>query len=152
MMDQQNLGTTRPASADPAAIALALFLRIGSALLIRGVYLLDHQPLGFNRDHILTAGLVLDKERYSDATRQAQFVRDLVHLLNQLPAAQGAAITSDLPASGAESVPIHINGRPEPRTGEPRTHVGGPLRSPHPLRVEIPEALLRPQDREDDRD
>ena len=37
-------------------IAIALFLLIGSCLLIRGVYLLDHQELGFNHDHLLTAG------------------------------------------------------------------------------------------------
>ena len=57
-------------------IALALFLLIGSCLLIRGVYLLDHQKLGFNHDHLLTAGLVLDQARYADSAKQIQFVRE----------------------------------------------------------------------------
>ena len=33
-------------------IAMALFLLIGSCLLIRGVYLIDHQELGFHTDHL----------------------------------------------------------------------------------------------------
>ena len=102
-------------------IALALLLLIGSTLLIRGVYLLDHQKLGFNRDHLLTAGLVLDKARYADSTKQDRFVRSLEGRLNQVPGVQGTAVTTDLPASGAGSVPIHIKGKPEPRMDEHRS-------------------------------
>jgi hypothetical protein len=42
---------------------MALFLLIGSGQLIRAVYLLDHQKLGFAHDHLLTAGIVLDQAR-----------------------------------------------------------------------------------------
>jgi hypothetical protein len=54
-------------------ITLALFLLIGSCLLIRGVFLLDHQKLGFRTDHVLTAGIALDHARYGDATKQLVF-------------------------------------------------------------------------------
>jgi predicted permease len=104
-------------------IALALFLLVGSGLLIRGVYRLDHQKLGFDHDRLLTAGLVLDKARYPDSTKQHSFVRSLVGRLDQIPGVQGAAVVSDLPASGPGSVPIHIKGRPESRTNEQHTAV-----------------------------
>jgi putative ABC transport system permease protein len=102
-------------------IALALFLLIGSCLLIRGVYLLGHQKLGFRHDHVLTAGLVLDKARYADSAKQDQFVRGLAAQLRQIPGVEQVAVASDLPASWAGSVPIHIKGQPESRSNQQRT-------------------------------
>jgi putative ABC transport system permease protein len=102
-------------------IALALFLLIGSCVLIRGVYELDHQKLGFSHDHLLTAGIQLDKARYADATKQAQFVREAMGRLQQIPGVQIVAVASDLPASGPGSVPIHIKGQPESQANEVHT-------------------------------
>jgi predicted permease len=102
-------------------IALAMFLLIGSCLLIRGVYLLDHQKLGFNHDHLLTAGIGLDEARYADASRQNQFVRNLIAQLQPIPGVKGVAIASNLPASGLGSVAIHIEGQQESRTSEQRS-------------------------------
>jgi predicted permease len=104
-----------------AEIAIALFLLIGSCLLIRGVYLIDHQELGFNHDHLLTAGVVLDKARYADAAKQNQLARSLVMQMQQLPGVEGAAIASDLPASGPGSVSIHIKGQQPSRSNEQHT-------------------------------
>ena len=105
-------------------IALALFLLIGSCLLIRGVYFLDHQQLGFKYDHLLTAGLVLDQARYVDSTKQSQFVRSLVAQLQRIPGVELAAVTSDLPSSGPGNVQIHIKGQPETRSNEQYTAAG----------------------------
>jgi putative ABC transport system permease protein len=102
-------------------IALALFLMIGSCLMIRAVYLLDHQQLGFKHDHLLTAGLVLDQARYVDSTKQSQFVRSLVAQLQQIPGVEQVAVASDLPSSGPGSVPIHIRGQQETRSNEQST-------------------------------
>jgi putative ABC transport system permease protein len=102
-------------------IALALFLLIGSCLLIRGVYFLDHQPLGFKQDHLMTAGLVLDQARYVDSTKQSQFVRNLSAQLQQIPGVELAAVASDLPSSGPSSVQIHIKGQQETRSNEQYT-------------------------------
>jgi predicted permease len=102
-------------------IALALFLLIGSCLLIRGVYLLDHQKLGFRHDHLLTAGLVLDKARYADASKQDQFVRKLLTEMQQISGVERVAVASGLPASGLGSVPIHIKGQAEARSNEQHT-------------------------------
>jgi predicted permease len=102
-------------------IALALFLLIGTGLLIRGVYLLDHQKLGFSHDHLLTAGLVLDKARYPDSAKQDQFVRDMIAQLRQIPGIAEVAVASNLPATGPGNVSIHIKGQPELHSNETRT-------------------------------
>jgi predicted permease len=94
-------------------ISLALFLLIGSCLLIRGVYLLDHQKLGFRHDHLLTAGLVLDKARYADSAKQNQLVQSLVAQMRHTPGVERAAATSDLPGTGFKNyASIHIKGQP----------------------------------------
>jgi predicted permease len=102
-------------------IAMALFLLTGSGLLIRGVYVLDHQKLGFAHDHLFTAGVVLDQARYPDAVKQKQFVHSLTAQLEQVPRAESVAVASDLPATGPGSVPIQIKGRTEAHTGEQHT-------------------------------
>ncbi len=94
-------------------IALALFLLIGSSLLIRGIYLLDHQKLGFRTDHLLTAGVGLDDTRYSDGSHQLLFVHSLIRRLEQIPGIEDVAIASYLPATSGDSVPIHIKGEGE---------------------------------------
>ena len=94
-------------------IALALFLLIGTGLLIRGLYVLEHQNLGFQPDHLLTAGVTLDSARYKDAAQQTSFVRDIISRLQQIPGAAAFAVTSDLPATGPGSVTVQIKGEPE---------------------------------------
>jgi putative ABC transport system permease protein len=94
-------------------IALAFTLLVGSGLLIRGIYVLEHQAIGFRHDHLLTAGMTIDQARYSDASRQIQFVRSLVPSLRSMPGVEDAAVVSDLPATGPGSVPFHIKGQPE---------------------------------------
>jgi putative ABC transport system permease protein len=102
-------------------IALALFLLIGTGLLIRGVYLLEHQNLGFQADHLLTAGISLDSARYKDAAQQTSFVRDITSRLQHIPGADAVAVTSDLPASGSSSVTVQIKGEPDLPANQART-------------------------------
>jgi predicted permease len=94
-------------------IALALFLLIGTGLLIRGIYVLEHQNLGFPPDHLLTAGATLDNARYNDAAQQASFVRNLISRVQHIPGADAVAVTSDLPATGPGSVTVQIKGEPD---------------------------------------
>ena len=95
-------------------IALALFLLVGTGLLFRGIFLIEHQNLGFQADHLLTAGLTLDNARYKDASRQTLFVRDLISRLQHLPGTEAVAAASDLPATGPGSVTFRIiKGQPD---------------------------------------
>ena len=93
-------------------VAVALFLLIGTCLLIRGIYVLDNQDLGFVHDHLLTAGAVLDQSRYPDASKQDEFVRSALTQLQSVPGVESAAVASDLPATGAGSVNLHFKAQP----------------------------------------
>jgi predicted permease len=94
-------------------IALALFLLVGTGLLIRGIFLIEHQNLGFRVDHLLTAGVTLDTARYKDASQRALFVRGVIPRLQNIPGAETVAVTSDLPATGPSSVPLQVKGQPD---------------------------------------
>ena len=94
-------------------IAVALFLLVGTGLLFRGIFMIEHQKLGFHADHLLTANVVLDDARYKDASQQSLFVRNLLPQLTQLPGVEAAAATSDLPAAGPGAVTFRVQGQPE---------------------------------------
>jgi predicted permease len=94
-------------------IALALFLLVGTGLLIRGIFQIEHQSLGFNADHLLTAAVTLDTAHYKDANQQSAFVRDILPRLQRLPGAQAVAVTSDLPSTGPGTVTLQIKGQPD---------------------------------------
>jgi predicted permease len=94
-------------------IAMALFLLVGTGLLFRGIFLIEHQNLGFRADHLLTAGVTLDNARYKDASQQTLFVRDLIPRLQQIPGAEIVAAASELPATGPGDVTLRIKGQPE---------------------------------------
>ncbi|HYM76862.1 MAG TPA: ABC transporter permease [Candidatus Dormibacteraeota bacterium] len=94
-------------------IALALFLLVGTGLLFVTMFRIEHQKLGFQPDHLLTAGITLDDARYKDHSHQEAFVRDLLPRLRQIPSAELIAVTSDLPATGLGAVNIRIQGQPE---------------------------------------
>jgi predicted permease len=100
-------------------IALALFLLVGTGLLLHGIFLLEHQNLGFRADHLLTAGVTLDKARYKDAAQQTLFVQDLIPRLQKIPGAEAAAAGSDLPATGPGTVTLKIKGRPDLPASQP---------------------------------
>jgi predicted permease len=94
-------------------ISLALFLLIGAGLLIRGLFLIERQDLGFHADHLLTAGVTLDNSRYKGASEQVLFVRDVMPLLEHIPGSEAVAAASDLPATGPDSITLRIKGQPE---------------------------------------
>lgn len=102
-------------------IAFALCLLTGTSLLIRGVFLLDHQKLGFRTDHLLTASAALDQTRYGDDSHQLLFVRSLIRSLQQIPGIEDAAVASGLPAVNPGKVLIHIEGEPKLPANEERS-------------------------------
>lgn len=104
-----------------AEIALALLLLVGTGLLVRGLYLLTHQNLGFSPDHLLTAGVTLDKTRYKEASQQTRFAEDMLPRLKQIPGVEAGAISSDLPANGPGSVTFLVKGEPAPENQRPTT-------------------------------
>jgi putative ABC transport system permease protein len=100
-------------------IALALFLLVGTGLLFRGIFLLEHQNLGFRTDHLLTASVTLDKARYKDAPQQILFVQNLIPRLREIPGTEAVAAGSDLPATGPGTVTLKIKGQPDLPANQP---------------------------------
>ena len=94
-------------------IALAMFLLVGSGLLIHGLTAIHHQNLGFRTDHLLTAGVTLDSTQYKDASQQAAFMRNVLLRLQEIPSAEAVAATSDLPATGPGKVTFLLKGQAE---------------------------------------
>ena len=94
-------------------IALSLFLLVGTGLLIRGIFSIEHQNLGFQPKNLLTANVSLDAARYNGAQSQLRFVQELLPRLQQLPGVNEASAGSGLPATGPGSVPLQIKDRPE---------------------------------------
>ena len=104
-------------------VAAAVFLLIGTGLLLRTMYLIMNRDLGFQPSHLLTARVTLDKARYTDAGAQSLFVRDLLPRLRQLPGAEAVAVGSDLPANNGGSTSFQIKGGPELPGGQRPTAV-----------------------------
>jgi predicted permease len=94
-------------------IALALFLLVGTGLLIRGIHLIEHQKLGFQADSLLTASVNLDDGRYKGTAEQLAFVLEVIRRMEQIPGTEAVAVASDLPATGGGSVTLRIKGQPE---------------------------------------
>ena len=94
-------------------ITLALFLLVGTGLLIRGLAALQNQNLGFQPEHLLTAGVTLDEAQYKGQAKQIAFVQDVIRKAQGIPGMKGIAATSYLPAAGAYRVSLRIKGQPE---------------------------------------
>lgn len=94
-------------------IAFALFLLIGTGLLFVAIFRVQHQNLGIGTDHLLTAAVSLDEARYRDADHREAFVRDLLPRMQQIPGAEFAAVSSDLPVTAPGSVTVRVQGEPE---------------------------------------
>src|SRR5215467_255261 len=102
-------------------VALALILLIGTAVLIRGIFITGHQNLGFSPDHLLTANITLDEARYKQPLQQMQFVKEVISRLQQIPDTRFVAVTSDLPATGPGKFAFHIKDQPDLPNSEQRT-------------------------------
>jgi len=101
-------------------IAMALFLLTGSCLIIRGIYTLEHQKLGFRLDHLLTASVALDHARYGDTQQQLKFIEALTSRLQRIAGVEKVAAASNLPATGGDRVSIRVEGEPVVARGEQR--------------------------------
>lgn len=91
-------------------IALALFLLIATGLLFVSMFRTEHQNLGFQPDHLLTASVTLDDAKYKDTTQRIAFVRDALPRLQRMPGAEAAAAASELPAAAYTRASFQIQG------------------------------------------
>jgi predicted permease len=100
-------------------LAVALVLLTGAGLLLRSFEKLRAVNLGFHTDHMLTASYGLPRQHYSTQAAVDSFNSTLLLRLRQLPGVQAVGITSNLPATGAQSFQgIVPEGYVSPKPGE----------------------------------
>lgn len=91
---------------------LALVLLIGFGLLLRSFLRVEAIPAGFRTDRLLTIGTNLSGAKYKDMGHRVAFARSLLERVRLLPAVTCAAMTSDLPLTGAGDTRIRVGGLP----------------------------------------
>jgi putative ABC transport system permease protein len=133
-------------------VAIAVLVLIGAGLLLRSFGRLLEVDNGFKPQRILTAEFAMPPA-IVPVPERGPFMESVLERVKPLPGVQSAALISDLPMGGGETVtPIIIQGRPEPKPGEAPTVA---LRTVSPGYFEVMSVPLRkgryfvPQDRKD---
>ncbi len=102
-----------------AQVALAVVLMAGAVLLGRSFRELQHVPLGFDPEGVLTLRVALPAERYADIGSQHAFVTRLTQELDAMPGVGVAGLVGALPLSGARIMHnLLVEGQPPVRPGE----------------------------------
>jgi putative ABC transport system permease protein len=127
-----------------AELALATMLLIGAGLLGQSLLRLQHVPLGFQPDRLLTFQVALPQARYRGEMKAAMFYGQLVDALRTLPGVRDAAVSSGIPfgVGNYTTTPIATSGGPSPLAPETAVPTDWRIVSPGFFRtMEIP--LLR---------
>ncbi len=87
-------------------------LLIGGGVLLRSFARLNAAPLGFDREHTLTAELFLPDTKYADPAKTRGFFRDAVARVNQLPGVVAASGVLLRPLAGPDGFdyPLSLEG------------------------------------------
>ena len=103
-------------------VAFASVLLMAAGLLGQTFRALQSVPLGFDPNHLLTAGIKLPGLTYHDPIKQATFSHQLHEKVAALPNVQATAVDSNGAFSGiGDQGDFAIVGQPEPRPGEDPT-------------------------------
>jgi putative ABC transport system permease protein len=95
--------------------ALALVLLIGAGLLIRTIVQLRGVDPGINTNNVLTLKTPLSVVTYNNATKIRNVYEQLLERIGSLPGVLSAAVTADMPFTGASlEIPFWTGGGPRP--------------------------------------
>jgi putative ABC transport system permease protein len=84
-------------------VGVATVLIVGALLLIQSFAHLQQADLGFQPDHLLTAGINLPQVRYPTQEQGETFYRRLLSEVEALPGVVSAGLTSGIPMGGANT-------------------------------------------------
>jgi putative ABC transport system permease protein len=94
-------------------VALALVLLVGAGLLLKSFARLQNVNPGFDYKNVLTATMFLPDARYKDDTSRANFYKQVLERVKNLPGVESVGGVSQLPLGGSEEVDgLNIEGRP----------------------------------------
>ena len=107
-----------------AEIAFALALLVTAGLAASGATRLANQPTGFVVENLLTSRIALPDREYETPQSRRALAEELLTGVEQIPAVEGVAVASILPAAGySPETVLEIEGRPaldpalQPRSG-----------------------------------
>ena len=104
-------------------VALSAVLLVSAGLTIRSFIALQRVDLGFQSDHVLSAGLPLPPKRYPTLEQRNRFARELLERVQNLPGVQAATIgNGGLPFGGPQST-FAIEGEAEAETRRIMLHL-----------------------------
>jgi len=96
-------------------VAISLVLLTGASLLLRSLWKLQSQPLGYQPEHVVTAGFTLRRHRYQPAVAQVKFFDELEERLKRIPGGGAFALSDSIPPRGSMGRPysnLRIAGHP----------------------------------------
>jgi predicted permease len=98
-----------------AQVAISLVLLAGASLLLRSLWKLQNQPLGFQSEHVITASFTLRRHRYHPIEAQVSFFDELEQRLKRIPGGGFFAVSDSIPPRGSMGRPysnLRIAGHP----------------------------------------
>ncbi|MFA5262914.1 MAG: ABC transporter permease [Opitutaceae bacterium] len=101
-------------------VALAAMLLIGAGLMIRSVWRLKNQSLGFQPEHLVTLQISTPSGRLNnDPVRVQAFYEQAAEAVRRLPGVEGVGIVNNLAFGYANSnIMFYLKDRPVPAAGE----------------------------------
>ena len=106
-----------------AEVSLAVVLLIGASLLVESMFHLLHASPGFEPQGVLTFNIDLPDVRYGKPQQSADFFLQLLNRIRAVPNVKSASGVLPLPLSDEViRTTFEIEGRPVPKSEEPRTH------------------------------
>jgi len=103
-------------------LAIAVILLSGAALLIQSFWRLSAVDPGFDSKNVLTFRLVLPSAKYPDDSSKIQMFRRVLENIQAQPGVKSVGMSNFSPFAGqAAGTSFHIEGRPDPPTGQDRT-------------------------------
>ena len=98
-----------------AEISLSLVLLVGAGLLIKSLLKVMNVNPGFDVQNVVTCTISLPKNQYADLPRQAQFFRQTLNSVRNLPGVDAAGFATSMPFSGSRGTSsFAIDGRTDP--------------------------------------
>ncbi|MBZ5592291.1 MAG: ABC transporter permease [Acidobacteriia bacterium] len=102
-----------------AEVALALVLLVGAGLMVKTFHRMLTIKAGFNPNNLLTMQIALPAANYREDAQVTAFYDRVLRGLENTPQVKAAGATGVLGIAEG----LYIEGRPEPRPGEPRPNV-----------------------------
>ncbi|MGB9456716.1 MAG: ABC transporter permease [Bryobacteraceae bacterium] len=89
-----------------AQVAISLVLLTGASLLVRSLWKLESESLGFRPQRVVTAAFTLNRHRYNSVEKQDAFYAEVERQLARIPGVSRFALSDSIPPSGG------MRGRP----------------------------------------